>query len=568
MHRPNAPQNRWAEAVASHLEHRPGQRAVSFVSKDGRRDLSFAELADDCDRFRAAYDRFGVAPGGTVLIFLRHVPELYGSFLGAMLSGHIPAMMPCSSPRQEPAVYWHSHDALLKRIRPAAIVADDATLAEMHGAGLPLDGTALISIDGLEAGGAAGRREPPPGAATALLQHSSGTTGLKKGVRLSFDAIERQIESYAGAIGMGEGDSVVSWLPLYHDMGLVACMLMPLRLGLPVTHIDPFHWLARPDLLLELLGAAPGAFCWLPNFAFDHLTLTVGRRAADFDLGGVRAFINCSEPCRPATFRRFAETFAPAGLRPEQLQCCYAMAETVFAAAQTAPSAPVRTLTVSGDALRQTGRAVDTAPDALDAVELLESGGPIDGIRIEIRDEGRRALPERQVGEIAISGAFLFEGYNAEPERTAACLADGVYHSGDLGFLADGRLYVLGRKDDLMIVNGRNIYAHEVEEQLAGTPGVKPGRVVALAEDDARIGSSVMIVIAERAAGAEDDPGRIRRDVIDRIFSVFQVTPRQVEVVDEGWLIKTTSGKIARAANLAKLRGAPAGDGREDHAGR
>lgn len=553
--------NRLAEALLDHFRERPDARAASFVTAAGRVVLGFADIERDCRRFAAAYRHAGVGQGGTVLIFLRHVPELYGSFFGAMLAGHVPSLMPCTSPRQDPGIYWRSHDELLRRIRPDAIVASDRTFAEMEAAGLDLSAIRRISIDGLSAENRGEAFSPPPGGHTALLQHSSGTTGLKKGVRLSFDAICAQVESYAGVLSLGDEDRIVSWLPLYHDMGLIACMITPALLGIPVTHIDPFHWLSRPGMLLDLLEKERGTFCWLPNFAFEHLTLTAGRNAANHDLGSVRAFINCSEPCRASTFHRFTEAFASAGVTKDRLQCCYAMAETVFAVAQTPLGRTPRVLNVDSRLMRTEGRVADAEPGAPETLEIIETGAVIPGLRVEIRDEARRPLPERHVGEIAIAGDFLFDGYNADPERTAARIRNGFYHSGDLGFLADGRLYVLGRTDDLMIVNGRNIYGHEVEAEIAGIDGLKPGRTVVLAREDERIGSRVMIVIAERAAGAEQSDRDIRREIADRVFSVFQIMPGYVEIVDEGWLIKTTSGKIGRSANLAKFLEARNGQG-------
>lgn len=559
--------NPFAAAILRRFAENDGRRAASFVTAAGRTDLSFADLARDSRRFAAVFAAKGVPAGGTVLIFLRTVRELYGSFLGAMLSGRVPALMPCTSPRQDPGLYWRSHAELLRRIRPAAIVADGATFAEMRTAGLDLADIRLIPVEETDGAAPAPGLTPPAGGHVAFLQHSSGTTGLKKGVRLTHEAVRRQADSYSAAIGIGADDRIVSWLPLYHDMGLIACMIMPLYLGAAVTHIDPFHWLSRPGMLLKLMSEERAGFTWLPNFAFEHLTLTAGRDAARYDLGHVRAFIDCSEPCRAATMRRFAETFAPAGVRPEQLQCCYAMAETVFAVAQTPLERPPRVLTVDGVQLRTAGRVADAAPGDEGAMEIIESGSVIRGLNVEIRDDADRPLGERRVGEIAVSGDFVFDGYNADPERTAARLRDGVYHTGDLGFLADGRLYVLGRTDDLMIVNGRNIYGHEAEAEIAGIEGVKPGRAVVLAENDDRVGSQVMIVVAERDADSARTDAEIRRDISDRLFSIFQAAPRQVRIVEEGWLIKTTSGKIGRAANLEKLRRAESRNGEHGHAG-
>jgi len=547
------PDNAFSKRLLSHFRTRSGQRAASIVSATGRIDLTFADVERDCRRYGGAYRDAGLSAGDTVLIFLRHVPELYGSFYGAMLGGYVPSLMPCTSPRQDPVLYWKSHDKLLRKIRPAAIVASADTFAEMEGAGLDLGPIRKIASEDVAASEAMGEFAPAGPETVALLQHSSGTTGLKKGVRLSFQAILNQVEAYSAALQASDDDRVVSWLPLYHDMGLIACMITPIWLGIPVTHIDPFHWLTRPAMLLNLLVEDEGTLCWLPNFAFEHLALTSGRNAANHDLSRVRAFINCSEPCKPATFDRFTEAFAASGVRPKQLQCCYAMAETVFAVTQSPMGGLPARVTIDADRMRLTGEIADAGPETANALELISSGPVLPGLTVEIRDDQRKDLGRRRVGEIAISGSFLFDGYNEDPERTAQKLAGGFYHTGDKGFFVGDELFVLGRTDDLIIINGRNIYCHEAESELGGIQGLKPGRAVVLGHEDVKIGSQVMLIIAERdpAAEALDEPA-IRRQISDRMFSLFQVMPRAVEIVEPGWLIKTTSGKIGRAANLAK----------------
>ena len=388
----------------------------------------------------------------------------------------------------------------------------------------------------------------PPGDAMALLQHSSGTTGLKKGVALTYDAILAQIESYATALRLGADDVVVSWLPLYHDMGLIACLVAPAFAGTTIVQIDTFAWLARPTLLFEAIMAYRGTLVWLPNFAFEHLTRVAGRRAAEFDLSRVRAFIDCSEPCRAASFDRFLAAFAAAGIRPDQLQCCYAMAETVFAVTQTELGTAPRRLRVDASRLGFGDRLVLAEQDG---TELLESGMPVAGVDATIYDRERRPLGEGVVGEIGIRAPFLFAGYRGDAARSATRLADGTYFSGDLGLLRHGHLYVLGRADDAIVVNGRNLYAHEIEAVLGGIDGLKPGRSFAVGHFDERIGSETLVLICERSSNDADDDMVAR--IAETIVSVFEVTPRHVRLVPEGWLVKTTSGKISRHENLARF---------------
>lgn len=543
--------NAFARHLRQHFEGRPSAVFCRLIGNEGETALAWRDLEILAGRFISAYATVGVREGQTILIFVRHRPELYGAFIGAMLGGFVPSYMPCTSPRQNPGIYWSSHQVLLDRMRPAAIVADLVTFREIREAGLDTGFAHCIVLEELP-DAMVGAITPPPPSATALLQHSSGTTGLKKGVALSYDAIVRQIDSYATAIEARPSDVIVSWLPLYHDMGLMACCLMPAYLGIPIIHIDPFAWLARPELLLDSLANGGGTLAWLPNFAFDHMATVAGRRAADYDLSKVRAFINCSEPCKAASFDRFAAAFAASGVRPDQLQCCYAMAETVFAVSQTRLGTPVGRLRVDP---RSLGRGAVPRRVAQDEAgdDLLETGTPIAGIEVAVYDEQRRLLPNPAVGEIGIRGEFLFSGYNTDPERTAERLVDGTYFTRDLGFVLEDRVYVLGRVDDLIIVNGRNLYAHEVEAVVSRLEGLKPGRSVAVPLFNARIGSESLVVISERQRGSARTEADLRRDIMQVVYSTFEVTPWRVHIVEEGWLIKTTSGKISRTENLARL---------------
>ncbi|MEO7026796.1 MAG: AMP-binding protein, partial [Caulobacteraceae bacterium] len=226
-----SPVNGYQRALLGHFAKRPDAVFCRQVGEQGETTLLWRDLEADCGRFAAAYRAALVRPDDQVLIFLRHVPQLYGAFFGAMLTGAVPAFMPCSSPRQDAGLYWRSHQILLGAIRPAAIVTDAPTLAEMRVAGLAFGEARVILIE--ETVAAALTPVLVPETATALLQHSSGTTGLKKGVALGYAAILAQIESYARAIDLSADDTIVSWLPLYHDMGLIACLILPAYFGAP-----------------------------------------------------------------------------------------------------------------------------------------------------------------------------------------------------------------------------------------------------------------------------------------------------------------------------------------------
>lgn len=547
--RETAGENRYLDQVIGNFD-RKDDWFCDFIRGNEVTTLRWGDLEATANSFLAAYRQLRLEPGALILIFLPHVPELYGSFLGAMLGGFVPSFMPCPSAKQDPEIYWGSHRQLFDRVRPAVLVASRATLDQMAANGLDLQLTEAIALEEVRPALAVPR--PPSPDSIALLQHSSGTTGQKKGVALSYRAILSQIESYKAAVGISERDVIVSWLPLYHDMGLIACFLLPLYAGVPFVHLDPFEWAVQPGKLLEHITRRRGTLTWLPNFAFEHLAAVAGRDANKFILSSVRAFINCSEVCKPASFDRFERAFSMSGVTADQLQCCYAMAETVFAVTQTRLGRAPARIRVDRTRLDH-GSVVRPSTEGGTGCDLVETGQLIPGARVTVFDEQRLPVPERTVGEVAISGEFLFSGYNRDPERTRTQLRDGVYFTRDLGFISDGSLYVLGRIDDLIIINGRNIYAHEIEQLLAGVDGIKPGRCVALPWEDERIGTQGLVVVAERSASTMRLIPEMRADIVSRIFSVTAVMAKAVYVVEEGWLVKTTSGKISREMNLKKL---------------
>ena len=401
----------------------------------------------------------------------------------------------------------------------------------------------------------------------AVLQHSSGTTGLKKGVVLTHGQIRRQVEAYASAIDMSGSDGVVSWLPLYHDMGLITSFLMPLSLGAPVSAIDPFDWLLRPDSILVAAARFRSSFCWLPNFAFAHLVNTADD-AVNYDLGSIRAFLDCSEPCRAETLDAFKERFAPHGLRPSAVSACYAMAETVFAVTNSLRGEPPKVLSVDAERLSMRSEAAPVPIGTHGSVRLVSCGVPIPGTSVRIaartqRPENaltrlwrRRAVPlpdVEAVGEIQVLSGSAFGGYHGDKAASLACMDGGWYKTGDLGFFHDGQLYVCGRLKDLIIVNGRNFYAHDIEAVAGGVMGVKPGRAVAFGIERAAAGSDGAVLLAETIAAEAANDRDLARAISKAVFDVLGLTLHHVGVLAPGVLVKTTSGKISRSENRIRF---------------
>ena len=533
---------------------RPDDVFCRFVTHGREQTHTARETLAGAARYAHLFRAAGLGPDDVVVIILKHAPDLYFGFLGAMLARCAPSFMPFPSAKQDPHHYWAQHREVFARIGVAAVVTyeENAPVLAEECPGLrvftPADAAGLPEDFPI----------PKVGSEDiAFLQHSSGTTGLKKGVMLSYGAVERQLDRYAEALALGPADTIVSWLPLYHDMGMIACFMLPLTKGVPLVSLDAFEWVAQPELLFQTIEDFGGTHAWLPNFAFHHLIRAV-REDFAADLSGMKAFVDCSEPCRMETFELFEKTFARLGVRAEQLRVCYAMAETVFAVTQTPAGELARAVEVDEQALAE-GRA--TPPSWPERTrQVISVGAPIRDVELRVVDEAGGTQPDDVVGEVAVRAPFLFSGYHKDPERTAAKLRGGWYHTGDLGFLRDGELYLLGRTDDLVILNGRNVFAHHVEFAInAGAPQVKGGRCVALGVFSEAVGSQELVILAEVQSEESVVRRQVARAIREIVLDGFGVLPKEVKVVEPGWLAKTTSGKIARDLNLRKYLDAKGG---------
>lgn len=548
----------FATSLAESFRQVPERPAIHLLfSQQPDRTISYASLLHGAAGVAGALHRAGIRPGEVVVLILQHGEGLVYGFWGAALHGAVPAIMPFLTEKLSPEHYRKSLRALIEISAPAAIVTYAQFFGEVQAA---LDADSSVravlvadeikpveSIDLEQLGGMA--RQPQD---TVLLQHSSGTTGLQKGVALSHRAVFAQLESYQRALHLQNDDVIVSWLPLYHDMGLIAGFILPVLLRVPLVLMSPFDWVRAPYRLMQAVTNYRGTLTWLPNFAYNFCAQKIrDRDLAGVDLSTWRAVINCSEPMYYHSHQQFQERFAPYGLQPGALATCYAMAENVFAVTQGGIDAPVTVDHISQAALSN-GHLAHPAEAGEAALPMLSAGKPIEGVQVRILDEARQELPERQVGEIALRSPFLLSGYYHRPDLTEQAFHDGWYLTGDLGYLAQGEVYITGRKKDLIIVGGKNVYPQDIEALVNEVPGVYPGRVSVFGVLNDDSGTEEVVVVAETEA---DEP-QARQELADRIRLAVNkgsdIVLRYVDVVDRGWLIKTSSGKVSRSANRAK----------------
>ncbi|MEK6753217.1 MAG: AMP-binding protein [Chloroflexota bacterium] len=541
--------------------------------------LTYRDLIHGANRFTLTYAREGIKPGEVIILILQHGEDLIYAFWGAILHGAIPSIMPFLTEKLAPEKYRADLTSLISITKPTAIVTYPEFEAEVRSALVEGDSVRhVILTSQIEA-----KTEPDFNSLQgfnaspkdiAVLQHSSGTTGLQKGVALSHRAVLNQLEAYGKTIRLDPAsDIIVSWLPLYHDMGFIACFLLPVLLRIPLVNMSPFDWVRAPYRLMQSVSQYKGTLTWLPNFAYNFCAHKIRERNLEgVNLSSWRAIINCSEPVHVESHDLFFEKFSAYGLAKSALQTCYAMAENVFAVTQS----PLDGIPAVDEIDRETfmTQRLATPPIAgQPSMKMTSSGHPLPNTKVRVVDADLNDLPNRSVGEIAMQSDCMLTEYFNRPDATESAIKNlpaqggvpaaedgsgsvvknGWYLTGDYGYIADGELYVSGRKKDLIIVGGKNVYPQDLESLASEVPGVHAGRTVAFGMYDEEEGTEEVVIIAEADSKDPAEQQAIADAIRKHVTKSSAIALRHVKVVDDKWIIKTSSGKTARSANKEKF---------------
>lgn len=552
--------------------------AVSVWTPTGTQRISrasFWSLVHHYGRIVAGEPRIG----DFSIIVARTSVDMMALFVALIALGRRVSFFPPNSPRQDAAHYVEQQREAIRRIAPSAIlVFEDEAAVSLESSGSQLSRLVVpITRRPGQLAGDEGASEGLASFAAALekpdqllfWQHSSGTTGIKKAVGVTSAMLVHQFASYWPSVRELAGDEgvrIASWLPLYHDMGLLATFLLPLLGDSDIAIQDPFDWIDQPELFLRMIEAERSTVCWMPNFAYRHFT-RLKPAMPKVDLGSMKAWISCSEPVRHRDALAFEAAYGDQGVAAGSVVGCYAMAETVFAVSQLRPSERRALVVPHGLKL---GESVDPSrihagsaalPAAAGEQLVMSSGEMLPNIETAVFVEGRMSTRPGIYGEVGLRGPFVFGGYRNMASAESNLRPDGFYMTGDLGACIDGHLFIFGRSKEMIIVNGKNIYAGDVEDHLNRIEGVQPGRVVAFGVENNRTGSEDLIVVAEKRRDAvissDDLVGRISVALSD----AFLVTPFDVRVVDDRWLVKSTSGKVSRQDNRTKYLSESSGGG-------
>lgn len=543
-------------------QHPDREAIIHWVTGEEPVRWTYKELVKTANKFSLLLKKRGVKPNEVCAIIIKHNPYFYPLYLGIVGIGALPAVLAYPNPRLHPDKFREGLAGMSQRsgldwilteksmedvIRPFTN-RNESTIKELL---FPLEWDFKNAADDELQKEINELRDNIDPESPLLLQHSSGTTGLQKPVVLSHQAVIAHVKYYGEALKLTEEDKVISWLPLYHDMGLIAAYHMPLLFGIPSVQLDPFEWVVAPSILLDVLTKEKATVSWLPNFAYNFMA----DRIDDDELEGVslkslRLLINCSEPVRAESHHKFYNRFESYALKQESLSACYAMAETTYAVSQTEAGIYPRELEVDRDALA--GGSVSLAGKDSITRACVSSGKLIEGCEVRIVDDNRKDVEENKVGEIAVKSVSMFDGYRNYPEKTEAVLdKDSWFYTGDYGFIYDNELYVIGRKKDIIIEAGNNIYPEDVEDAVNKVDGVIPGRVIAFGEEDETMGTEHVSVVAE----TKEETGKhhsLKLKIVKAGMGI-NVNIKNVYLVPSRWLIKSSSGKPSRKANKQRI---------------
>jgi len=553
------------EAADLYATVAPSRRHVLFLDpgpgEGAEHELTYADLVERSRRTAAALQALGLEPGQRVGVMLPTCLEYFAVFLGIQRAGGVP--VPMYPPMRASQVEEHLR-------RQAAIMASAGVrllvtfeqvrrLAGLAAATVPsLD--RVVTAAALDGDPAALVEPPVPADATAFLQYTSGSTGTPKGVVLSHANLLANLRSMTEVLEVGGDDVIVSWLPLYHDMGLIGAWMGSLYFGVPLVLMSPLSFLNRPVRWLRAIDRYRGTLSAAPNFAYELCTEKLSDdEVAGLDLSSWRLALNGAEPVSPRAVERFPERFAAQGLSHTVMMPVYGLAESSLAVSFTPPGRGPLIDTVDRRRFQDDGvaEAVDRVEPAgagdSEPLRFVSCGRPIPGHEVRFVDDGGRPVGERTQGRLQFRGPSVTAGYFENPEATAALMArDGWRDSGDLGYLADGEVYLTGRRKDLIIRAGRNIHPQEVEDVVGDVDGVRRGCVAAFAvcEPGAGNGEEHLVVMAETRLPEADEAAReaLRERVRAAAADVVGLAPDRVVLVPPRTVPKTSSGKIRRAA--------------------
>ncbi|MFD1148401.1 fatty acyl-AMP ligase [Saccharothrix hoggarensis] len=508
---------------------------------------SWAEVHEQATRMAGALVAGGVARGESIAVLAGDPAAIAPAVQAVWLAGGSTTMLHQPTARTDLAEW----------------AGDTLRVLTMIGAKLVLLGAPFDALaDVLEQNGVAYRKlddltGEPLGAPVdvdedmpALLQLTSGSTADPKAVRITHGNLWSNAKAMEVAAELDpETDRMVSWLPLFHDMGMVGFLTVPMLFGIDLVKVTPPDFLGRPTLWPDLISRYRGTITAAPNFAYAIAARRMrGVDDGTFDLSTLRIALNGAEPIDPAAVKSFTDEGARFGLRPECVLCAYGMAETTLGVAFAPVFTGLSVDVVDPEELEGGRRAVPVPGDSPNARAFPLLGPPLPGLEVQVVDESGAVRGEREVGQLRVRGEAVTPGYLTVNGPLATQDADGWLDTGDEGYVVDGQVVVCGRRKDVIIMGGRNIYPTDIERAASAVEGVRAGNAVAVRLDAGTRRERFAVVVESKLAGEDDAVRALSKEISARVVDAVGLRPYSVVVLKPGSLPKTPSGKLRRAA--------------------
>ncbi len=539
-----------AEALDWHVRAHPDRVQIVHLGDSGETNISYGDLKRQADIVATGLQREGLEPRQTVAIMLPTSPEYFHTYFGVLRAGGIP--VPIYPPARLSQIEEHvrRHAGILSNAQASILV----TVPEARGVARLLEARVtglrrVVTVPELSAGEGEPLPVPIGRDDIAFLQYTSGSTGDPKGVVLTHANLLANIRAIGQVIEVSPDDVFVSWLPLYHDMGLISAWLASLYFATPLVVMSPLAFLARPERWLRAIQHSRGTLSAAPNFAYELCVKRIDDAQIEgLDLSSWRIAANGAEPVIPETLRRFTERFARYGFRPEAMTPVYGLAECTVGLLCPPLSRGPRVDRVRRQPFSRAGRAEPAAADDVSALRFVSCGRPLPGHEVRIVDALGRKLGERIEGRLEFRGPSATAGYYRNPEQTRRLFDGDWLDSGDRAYLAEGEVHLTGRVKDIIIRGGRNIYPHEVEDAVGVVAGVRRGCVAVFGSPDPDSGTERLVVLAETRETGALEQDALRTRIIEVSVAVLGEPPDEVVLAPPHTVLKTSSGKIRRAA--------------------
>ncbi len=539
------------EALEWHVKHHPRRLHIRVLADgDEEESLTYEGLWQGARRLAAGLQQQGVQAGETVAIMLPTGRAYFFSFYAVLMTGAIPVPIYPPARRSQLEDHLVRHRGILNNCVASLLISmpEAKVIARL----LRSQVASLRGIFTVEELGSDDAGFMPPavgGSDIAFLQYTSGSTGNPKGVVLTHANLLANIRAMGEAVRAGPDDVFVSWLPLYHDMGLIGAWLGSLYFAVPLVVMSPLAFLVRPQRWLWAVHQYRGTLSASPNFGYELcLKRVADEEIRGLDLGSLRLAFNGAEPVSPNTIEAFTRRFEPFGFRPESMMPVYGLAESSVGLAFPPLGRGPRVDCVRRETFSESADALPAPPSDETALCFVGSGQPLEGHEVRIVGADGRELPERREGFLQFRGPSATSGYYRNPEKTKDLFKDGWLDSGDLAYVAEGEIFITGRRKDLIIRAGRNIYPHELEEAVGAIPGVRKGCVAAFGTTDSRAGSEQLVILAETRETAPGPRAALEQRIYAVAAELLGLPPDRVMLAPPHTVLKTSSGKIRRSA--------------------